>query len=374
MAQNTLAAPARGRDRSLDIIRGLDILLVVYAHTLPFCRDFIHVIAIPLFLLVSGYCWHPKISTWGDFGRFFLKRLKSLYVPFVLYNWLFTLLGGLFLKIGFYTNDTALFDIARDWPIPQTLYGTPGVQDYVRSLLRILIMQETTKFGTATWFLIILLAINVTQALFDLLSSRLKLNGKLWIPLADLVLMAVLSQIYFVHNQNQAYLKTFFCCYFSFLIGIFLQRIRWKYFTSWWMGILAFGGVLLVSHFYHYELSAAVISEVPVYLFSCTCAWVLAKSLAQGITHVRWLSDGLGWIGRHTIPVMCLHVLCFKFAALLYIKVYSLPRVYLAGWHTILDTSDLWKVFFTVVGAGGSILIAMVWYQLRGSFRRLKGA
>ena len=104
-------------------------------------------------------------------------------------------------------------------------------------------------------------------------------------------------------------------------------------------------------------------------------AWVLAKSLANGITqHVRWLSDGLSWIGRHTIPVMCMHVLFFKFAALLYIRLYDLPRVYLAAWHTILDTSQLWKLLFTAVGAGGSILTSLLWYRLRDAIRNARKA
>ena len=374
MPQNTLAKPGRERDTSLDIIKGIDMLLVVYVHTLPFCRDFIHVLVIPLFLLVSGFCWHAKISSWKDFGRFTLKRFKALYIPFVLYNGAYALLGGVFLKLGFYTNDPALFEIARDWPIPQSLYSLNGVGDYVRKFLKILVMQDTTQIGTATWFLIILLAISMTHGLFELLSSRLKLSGKLWIPLADLVMMAVLSQVYIARNHSQVYLKCFFCCYFSFLIGVFLQRIRWKHFYSWWMGLLAFGGALLVSVFYHYELSAAIISEVPVYLFSCVCAWVLAKSLANGITHVRWLSDGLSWIGRHTIPVMCMHVLFFKLAALLYIRLYDLPRVYLAAWHTILDTSQLWKLLFAAVGAGGSLLTALLWYRLSDAIRNARKA
>ena len=230
-------------------------------------------------------------------------------------------------------------------------------------------MQDTTQIGTATWFLIILLVISLTQGLFELLSSRLKLGGKLWIPLANLVMMAVLSQVYIARDHTQVYLKCFFCCYFSFLVGIFLQRIHWKYFYSWWMGLLAFGGTLLVSFYYQYELSAAIISEVPVYLFSCTCAWVLAKSLANGITHIRRLSEGLSWIGRHTMPIMCMHVLFFKLAALLYIRLYDLPRVYLAAWHTILDTNELWKLVFVAVSAGSSILTGWCWYRLRDRIR-----
>ena len=369
MAQNLPAKPGRERDTSIDIIKGLDILLVVYAHTLPFCRDYIHVLAIPLFLLVSGYCWHARINTWGDFGRFCLKRFKALYIPFVLYNGAYVLLGGVFLKLGFYTEDPALFEIARDWPIPQSLYNLHGVGDYVRKFLKILVMQDTTQIGTATWFLIMLLAVSLIQGLFELLSSRLKLGGKLWIPLANLVMMAVLSQVYIARDHTQVYLKCFFCCYFSFLVGIFLQRIHWKYFYSWWMGLLAFGGTLLVSFYYQYELSAAIISEVPVYLFSCTCAWVLAKSLANGITHIRRLSEGLSWIGRHTMPIMCMHVLFFKLAALLYIRLYDLPRVYLAAWHTILDTNELWKLVFVAVSAGSSILTGWCWYRLRDRIR-----
>ncbi len=105
MAQNEPANQIRERDVSLDIMKCLGILMVVYAHTLPFCRNLIHVMAIPSFLMISGYCWHTRIQTPRDFGRFFLKRLKALYVPFVLYNGTYALLGGLFLKLGFYTDD-----------------------------------------------------------------------------------------------------------------------------------------------------------------------------------------------------------------------------------------------------------------------------
>ena len=256
MAKNVLERPGKIRDLSIDNMKAVCICLMVYAHTLPFCRDFLHIIVIPVFLMISGYCWHAKICSWGDFGRFFLKRLRALYVPFVLYNGTYALLGGLFLKLGFYTNDPALFEIARDWPIPQSLYGPEG-----------------------------------------------------------------------------------------------------------------FGGVLLVSSFYRYELSAAIISEVPVYLFSCTCAWVMMKSFSQGLTRIPQLTDRLSWIGRHTIPVMCLHVLCFKFCALPYMKLHALPKVYLAAWHTILDTSQLWKLLFALVGVGGSLGIAWLWYRMYAAIR-----
>ena len=369
MAQNEPANQVRERDVSLDIMKCLGILMVVYAHTLPLCRNLIHVMAIPSFLMISGYCWHTRIQTPRDFGRFFLKRLKALYVPFVLYNGTYALLGGLFLKLGFYTDDPALFEIARDWPIPQSLYGLHGFGDCFRKFLKILILQDTTQIGTATWFLIILLAINFIHGLIALLSSRLNLGEKLWLPLADLFLMAALSQIYIVHNQSQAYLKCFFCCYFSFLIGLVFQRVRWRFLYSWWMGLLGFGGVLTVSLFYHYELAAAIISEAPVYLFSCACTWVALKSLSRGITHFTGLAEAMGWIGRHTIPIMCLHVLFFKFGALLYMKLYHLPRVYLAAWHTILDTNQLWKLVFVVIGAGGSLLVAWLWDRVCASVR-----
>ncbi len=372
MAKTESAKSGSERDISLDIMKGFGILLVVYAHTLPFCRNFIHVLAIPVFLMISGYCWHAKICSWRDFGRFFLKRLKALYIPFVLYNGSYALLGGLFLKLGFYTNDPALLEIARDWPIPQSLYGLQGFGDCVRKFLKILIMQDTTQLGTATWFLIILLAINFVHGLLELLSSRLNFSGKLYLPLADLILMAVLSQFYVARQHNQLYLKCFFCCYFSFLIGLFIQRIRWQQLYSWWMGLIGFGGVLLISSFYHYELSAAIISEVPIYLFSCCCTWVMMKSLSLRVARIPLLSEKMSWIGRNTIPIMCLHVLCFKFGAMLYIKLYDLPQVYLAAWHTILDTNELWKLIFFVFGAGLAMLIARLWELLYKTVRNVR--
>jgi putative flippase GtrA len=130
------------------------------------------------------------------------------------------------------------------------------------------------------------------------------------------------------------------------------------------MGCLGFAGVLLVSHFYSYELSASIISEVPVYVFSCCSAWILSKSLAMGLERIPPLSKGLVWIGRHTMVIMCLHVLCFKLVSLLYIETHGLPWVYLAAWHAILDTNELWKLLYVIVGVTGPLLLYKIWTMI----------
>ena len=80
------------RDRSLDILRGIGIFLMVFDHVGwgSIIHTYIQSFHMPLFFIVSGYLWKNE-----DLKSVVKKRIKTLIVPYVVFAALFMLLERL---------------------------------------------------------------------------------------------------------------------------------------------------------------------------------------------------------------------------------------------------------------------------------------
>lgn len=72
---------AKQRDKSIDIAKGIGIILVVYGHLPCLIREEIFLFHMPLFFLLSGY-FFPLKYTMKDF---LLRKSKALLIPFLLF-------------------------------------------------------------------------------------------------------------------------------------------------------------------------------------------------------------------------------------------------------------------------------------------------
>ena len=123
----TWAKSFKKRDPAIDILKGIAIILMVYAHAFPWCIYFLRLYIPMIFLVVSGYCQKSQISSFSEWKRYMLGKVKSIYVPCAVCNGIFALLGGLFLRIHFYTDDPAFLEMTKSWPYPQRLYTVNGI-------------------------------------------------------------------------------------------------------------------------------------------------------------------------------------------------------------------------------------------------------
>lgn len=74
------------RDKSIDILKGIAMILVVYGHTWPFCRNFIYLFHMAVFMMASGYCYRTRIDVLSTWEKYIIRKLKGLYIPFVVCN------------------------------------------------------------------------------------------------------------------------------------------------------------------------------------------------------------------------------------------------------------------------------------------------
>lgn len=96
------------RIHEYDILKCFGIVMVVMGHTLQpgYLYSLLYYVHMPLFFLLSG-CTNRNDDYYAD-GRnifaFFVKRIKSLYIPFLKYAIPIVLLHNVFFSYGIYTS------------------------------------------------------------------------------------------------------------------------------------------------------------------------------------------------------------------------------------------------------------------------------
>lgn len=90
----------------LDIVKGLCIIFMVIGHTSWKYMYIFLLFHMAVFFMVSGYLFQDRYadSVKSVIG-FAIKRLKRLYIPWVMANSAFLLCNNIFLKTGFLTSD-----------------------------------------------------------------------------------------------------------------------------------------------------------------------------------------------------------------------------------------------------------------------------
>lgn len=342
-------AVCEGRDQSIDILKGISILLVVYGHTWPFCRNFIYLFHMAVFLMASGYCYSNQVSSLKEYRCYIFKKIKKLYIPFVICNGFFILLTPLFLKIGFYTINPIFLKLTNSWPIKQSLYVNEGVIGRIKQMLKVVAFIGPTQIGTATWFLTSLFIVLVLHSGLILVTKRF---AKKKVIIVILIIMLLATQIVSSVNLSLPYfVKCIPCTYSVFLFGLLLKQWNRNIMYSWKIGIVAFFILILLSCNFSIEFSAAKVDNLFVYIVASLMGWVLLKSISELILYKNnIIADIMKYVGKHTLQIMCLHVLAFKLVSFVYIIIEHKPMVLLAGFHVIFDANQIWKIIYLVVG------------------------
>lgn len=113
-----------------------------------------------LFFITSGYLWNDKnAESLGTAFKYIKRKVKSLWIPFVISNGLFTLLNNFFIHIGFYSNNPEFLAIAND--SHNSLHSYFNFNMIIKQLMKNICFFGDTQMGGATWFLRTLFEVSV---------------------------------------------------------------------------------------------------------------------------------------------------------------------------------------------------------------------
>lgn len=143
----------------------------------------------PLFFFISGYFYKDKDS--DNPLKLIVKRIKTLYIPFVVYQIIFLLLHNFFYKINIYSNNKLLgIQVINPY--------TGG--DSINSLIHILSFDRSEQLAGVFWFFTTLFIINVAFCLISFIIKHITKSSKI-----QEVFRALVVLICFIIGNIDAY-------------------------------------------------------------------------------------------------------------------------------------------------------------------------
>ncbi|MCR5090209.1 MAG: acyltransferase family protein [Oscillospiraceae bacterium] len=281
------------RNISIDIMKGILIMLVVFGHSYWEYKKIIFWFHMPLFFMISGYLLH--IPTKESESAWIIKKVKGYLIPYCAY----ALLSGLF-----------------KYPY--------GIKDIVTYWLRCLYGGEVA--GGVYWFITVLLLSEITTVL---LYNKIQNKKCLALIICIMYLAAIIESVSLIPPntiQVPAYTKlpwNFDVCFIAIpyiYLGNVIQRNEaqiktYLYSKVGTIAIIITGvvlvGVLIVTNAYNWFTLDLKYSQYKNFLLDLVCPAVVGVFLWMISSTIRRTKGGcyIAYIGQRSLSVMYLHLL-----------------------------------------------------------------
>lgn len=284
-----------GRNTSIDIVKGLGILCIVLWHlqgttggesrVMLFCRNYVNQFHLAFFFFLSGVYFKKEVN----WKQFLVKKVKRLYVPFVLANLLF---------LGI---EILLHRIAGDCQLSQ---------NYIKWAFKICMGLSWTNLGGATWFLVALFRITIIYKLLYDIFHKVSITGLL-VPVSFAISLSSL-----VAPNGFCISSTLYYFIFYALGDVLSGRIR--------QNSLLVGGSKYVALFVStIVVVLSVVMDWPARVSDLgvlktmisilvACAGIVFLIQCGSLIKTKFIQKGLAYIGRNTMSVLIWHFAAFK--------------------------------------------------------------
>ena len=349
------------KDNTFTIAKGIGIILVVLGHCTCVGNyisvfRFIYLFHMPLFFFISGFFF--KKCYIYDVKSFVYKRIKRLYLPFVMWNLLFIILHNFFYHINIYSN----------------LYGFNGgvsklynYKDIIYNIIQVLEFRGGEVLLGPLWFLPVLF-----------FSSFIALFG-----------------LYFFYKIREKNRKDYTLIIFFVSLSVFFmyKKIGIFYITSMSLNATAIylsGYFIKQNNYYNkllkYKYCLIVLTAIlltvcsiahPISLMSMTTCFDIVYIYIIGLIGVFFViflsniisntkcSSLLSLLGNNTMIILILHLLCFKIVNLIKIYCYALNISTLSMSSFIpLNQNLIWILLYVLSGTGIPVILNISYKRL----------
>ena len=317
------------RSEALDIAKGIGIILVVLGHAGVPNNTYIYQFHMPFFLLLSGFLFNTVESP-----KFFIvKKLKSIYIPFVFWN---LLTSGFWL----YYNKWDIAQLVKHW------------------ILIILTLNKDGFFWGATWFMGALFVISVLYMILDYALREVK--NREWILLGIFIVIGVAGFMFeFPYKVNRTMILSMF-----FAIGRLVKEYKKEFSkgNNWIMAV--FSGVLYCVLASQNFANMAGNKYGNRFLFVCgallasyACVYI---ACLIGKCKIGIIKKLFVYLGRRSMDIMIWHFIVFRSVIFIQLKMAHLSLRDVMYHYPTYDSTNGWWIVYTIVGIVGSLLIGSI--------------
>lgn len=333
------------KDKTVSIARGIAIIAMVVGHAVPhdtLLATFIYKWHMPLFFFFSGYFFSvDKYS----FGKFAYRKIKSLYIPYILWSLLFLSVHNLLIQ--YHISDGDILDrktiiiwfyriIFKMWAQPEPFLG-------------------------AFWFLVQLLRVNLLIYLIFYIKKIILKNFKLNTfcdNLIDIFVASVLLlvSILFCNNDYSIFQinDITFLGMFFFVIGNKLRNVDITQKNIYIISLLI---VLCLGNTFH-EMINLKSDYIIMYAIVAICGIIFIYNISKIIDRkYRYVNVVFAYIGDKSLSIMTMHFIAFKIISYIIILTEDLSINILSSHPVIENVQWYWTVLYILIGVTVPLLL-----------------
>ncbi|SHL91688.1 Fucose 4-O-acetylase [Xylanibacter ruminicola] len=343
-------------NNSIAIAKAIGIFFMVVGHS--GCPQsifrFIYLFHMPLFFFCSGI-FFKEMSSIVSVGTYLKKRIKGLYIPFVKWAVFFLILHNMFMKVGLYN----------------AYYGFEGgtafytISDIFQRLCKILfIMNGYEELLGGFWFIRSLFVSCLLIAVFSLIFRR-RFKYKYWLLCLLFLVLTVLIRrispdIEFWREISMGCLGAMF-----YILGYLLMPY-FRLWQNWYSALLLCFSLLFFFYYFKNGISMGCgYNKVVPFSLSAISGSLLTICISKQIDNRNsLLKYVLYYIGNHTLVILALHFLAFRFVSYIISVIYGVGIIHVAEHPVIKDVSILpnyWWTIYCVAGIAIPLLLNRFW-------------
>ncbi len=345
------------RNKEIDVLKALAIIMVVVGHTMAPFMNFLYLFHVAIFFMASGFTFKDKYSdSLKGVGIFVLKKIKYLWLPYFIWNSVFTILHNFFIVINVYTNDERIKEY-----VPY--YGHDLVHDYMtkeemmREIIKGLSFRMNTQLGVALWFLKILFTVSICYCLMEWLIKRILPNNTIMVQAVVSIVLLSIGYYCSVNNVIVPAIPQTCSFYWLFLAGVIIKKYKGVFDKipnlvrlTLWISSTVF--LFIQSGIQTISLSNNSYVNPLFFILVSLCGWIFTYYLSEAIVIYmpKWMNDTLCYIGKRTRVILVLHYLSFKIVAYFVSYYYRLPRFCVAAFPCLKGNVGIWWLVYAFTG------------------------
>lgn len=358
--------------RDINILKGLGIIAVVLGHVGSPITNIIYMYHMSLFFFISGYLY--KDSCEKNLGQYIIKKFKSLYIPFVVFELMFLALRNILIDLNIYNQS-------------QTI-RINGINDIILNLKSIITFNSTDNaLLGAVWFLKALFYVSILYAIFNVVYKKVFKNENDYIKSLIILLLTVLSFDLIATGRNlgillnpdgRKVLKIFTDLFDSrnliimsiFYMGTLYRKYKDKVPMNLYLMIIC-----MVSMIYNGRMGGIDIAHYqfvgPIYfIINSLLGIYINLYIAYRMYNLRFNFFIVENAGEYSLYIMIFHLLVCKILDLVIINIYKLPVEFTSGYPVSFYNNYIW-VIYTILGTIIPIIIAKLYSGICISIKQI---
>ena len=294
--------PNINKNTTISIAKGIGIILMVFVHAgaPKVAADFICMFHMPLFFILSGYCFR---EVYIDAPlQFIKKRFIGLYKPYVKYGLLFLLLHNIFFKLNIYNSIFGFHNkVSQE-------YSLIDILKHAFNLIFRFSGEEQLLGGY--WFLKEMFFSQIIFIVFVCLLRNLSMKYKNALFVSVIIVLCV-SALYFEIREPVWGIsgRTMLCLSFI-VVGYIFKGYKCSFFLPCFMI------VFLASFLMPASIPGAKAELVVPYIVCATVGTNMIICISDYVKKFYIFEQVLKYIGNNTLSILTWHFLSFKVVSL----------------------------------------------------------